>query len=84
MTGIRQRQLLELMWREGGIYPPDWRMTSHRKQMLERMVELGWLYKARNRAGQMVYRMTAMRQPDTDEADITTALQALGVTDEDH
>ena len=61
--GLRQRQMLELIWREGGIYPPHWRQTSAQRKMLEAMVKRGWLYKAQHSSGATVYRMTVMRDP---------------------
>ena len=61
--GLRQHQLLELIWREGGIYPPHWRLPYERRKMLDAMVKKGWLYKARHSSGVEVYRMTAMREP---------------------
>lgn len=61
--GLRQRQLLEVIWRQGGIYPPHWRMDKARRKQLDRLVEMGALYKAMHSTGVEVYRMTVMRDP---------------------
>lgn len=61
--GLRQKQMLELMWRNGGVYPPEYRIGFYQREILDSLVRNGWAYLARHSSGRMVYRMTAMRDP---------------------
>jgi hypothetical protein len=39
--GIRQRQMLELMHRNGGTYPPEYRLRHATRTLLARMAQAG-------------------------------------------
>jgi hypothetical protein len=55
--GIRQQQVLEVVYRHGGVYPPSWRIGHDRRILLDNMVAKGMLVRARHSSGQMVYRL---------------------------
>lgn len=55
--GIRQRELLDVMARNGGIYPPHWKMTYAIRQRLEVLRDSGWVTLARHSSGVEVYRI---------------------------
>lgn len=63
MMGIRQKQMLELMWRNDGIYPPEYHIDSHQRGVLNSLVRNGWAYLARHSSGRTVYRLTSTRDP---------------------
>lgn len=55
--GRRQQELLNLMQRYGGYYPPRWRLGHDRRRVLDKMVDCGWIRRIEHPSGKPLYRI---------------------------
>lgn len=55
--GVKQQQILNVIAQQGGVYPPQWKLTYDQRRLLDHMVDIGLLVKALHSSGQLVYRL---------------------------